>query len=485
MYKHSIGIGLTIVISVLLCLTSPFNLYTQAGNVDIILHLHGIFDSKISLLALSGSKTFKPIAEVKGIKNGESTKLSVSKEYLPGEFVLRFDYKETEASVPYPSEKNIFICEQDLELWVNPKYCNNADSTRFQKDERENTTFASFSIDNNRKKEKLGLLQNFLMNYDEPGSKFYQQGIKEYEQRQQAYNKWLTIRIQQDKALFVSTLYGFQYVPEISWKGNETDRIKNLINHYFDGVDFKDPLIIKTSDLNKWMDSYVNLFGQLSTTETLRDSLLPLAGKTAIEKAKQGHPLVYGWMVDYFYRGYETNGIAAGMKILEPYMNDPNCLTSKRQEISRRLKGMETLVARTRAPNIVMNDLEGNTFELNKLETQCNYILVLFWSAGCSHCVEMADNLYPWQQQPDVLQKIMIVAISLDETETEIKAWEQKIGDLKGWKHLRAAEGIRSKAANDYYVLATPVMVLLDAKTKEIIAVPNTLNVLMASIKEK
>jgi len=231
------------------------------------------------------------------------------------------------------------------------------------------------------------------------------------------------------------------------------------------------------------MDSYVNLYGQLSTTVALRDSLFPEAGITAIEKASQGHPLVYGWMVDYFYRGYETNGITAGMKILEPYMNDPNCLTSKRQEIARRLQGMETLVAGSRAPNIIMKDIDGNQFELNTLETQCKYILVLFWSAGCSHCVEMVNSLYPWQQQTEVQQKIKVVAIGLDETETDIKAWEQKIAELKGWKHLHEAEGVRSKVASDYYVLATPVMVLLDAKTKEIIATPNTLNDLLTAIQ--
>jgi thioredoxin-related protein len=215
----------------------------------------------------------------------------------------------------------------------------------------------------------------------------------------------------------------------------------------------------------------------------LRDSLFPEAGITAIEKVRQGHPLVYGWMVDYFYRGYETNGITAGMKILEPYMNDPNCLTSKRQEIARRLQGMETLVAGSRAPNIIMKDIDGNQFELNTLETQCKYILVLFWSAGCSHCVEMVNSLYPWQQQKEVQQKIKVVSISLDETETDIKTWEQKIGGLKGWKHLHEAEGVRSKVASDYYVLATPVMVLLDARTKEIIATPNTLNDLLTAIQ--
>ena len=480
---HFKSISNILIITVFLWQASAFHGRAQVRNVAITIHLHGVYESKISLLSLSGNKIFKSSAEVQGIKNGETTRFSVSKENLPGEFVLRFDYKEKESSTPYPSEKYLFINDQDLELWISPIYCNNVDSTWFQKGERENATFVQFSKENGRQKEKLGLLQNFLMNYDDTESQFYQQGIQEYEQRRQSYNKWLTTRTLQDKALFVSRLYCFQYMPEISWKGDETDRIKNLINHYFDGMDFKDSLLIKTSDLNKWMDSYVNLYGQLSTTAALRDSLFPEAGITAIEKASQGHPLVYGWMVDYFYRGYETNGITAGMKILEPYMNDPNCLTSKRQEIARRLQGMETLVAGSRAPNIIMKDIDGNQFELNTLETQCKYILVLFWSAGCSHCVEMVNSLYPWQQQMEVQQKIKVVSISLDETETDIKAWEQKIGGLKGWKHLHEAEGVRSKVASDYYVLATPVMVLLDAKTKEIIATPNTLNDLLTAIQ--
>jgi hypothetical protein len=52
-----------------------------------------------------------------------------------------------------------------------------------------------------------------------------------------------------------------------------------------------------------------------------------------------------------------------------------------------------------------------------------------------------------------------------------------------GWKHLHAKEGVRSKEASDFYVLATPVMVLLDAKTKEIVASPNTVEELKKVIK--
>ena len=433
-------------------------------------------------MMLSGGRPSKSVADMQGTKNGETARLAVGKENLPGLFVLRFDYREKESSTPYPSEKSIFISNQDLELWVNPMFCNNGDSTRFQQDERENAAFLRFSKEKSRRKEKIGLLQNFLINYDDAESSFYKMGIDEYEQRRQIHNTWLKTSEQEDKALFISNLYSFQHIPEIALKGDETDRINSLINHYFDGMDFTNPLLIKLPELNRWMDNYVNLYGQLSTTVALRASLFPRAGANAIKKAKQVDPLVYGWMVDYFYRGYETNGINAGMKVLEPYLNDPNCLTAKRQEIARRLKGMEMLIPGTRAPDIAMKDTNDRQFNLNTFETPGKYILVLFWSADCSHCVEMTNLIYPWQQQAGVHPKVTVVAISLDETSTEIQEWKKKAPQMKGWKHLRAPDGIRSKAASDYYVLATPVMVLLDAKIKMIVALPNTLSELIKAM---
>jgi hypothetical protein len=482
---HFIDKSKVLFILLLVHLFTLQSLIASIGNdVTIIIHLRGVAESKVSLLGQSiGSRVFKPIVEVQSVTNGEMTKVLISNELLPGEFVLRFDYKEKATSTTYPSEKFIFINDQDLELWVSPAYCNNSDSTWFQDDERENRTFTLFSAENSKRKEQLALLQNFLMNYDDANSGFYKQGIKEYELRRQTYNQWLADCIQKDKSLFVSNLYRFEYVPEIPWKGTETDRIRSLIIHYFDGMDFDSPFLIKLLELNKWMDNYVNLYGELSTTVALRDSLFSEAGRTAIEKTRKGNPMVYGWMVDYFYRGFETNSLTAGMKILEPFLNDPNCMTSKRVEIERRLKGMKTLIPGSRAADISLKDMEGKLFNLYTLESQCKYLLVLFWSAGCSHCVEMVDKLYPWQQQKEIQQKINVVAISLDETETEIKLWEHKITGLKGWTNLGEPLGVGSKVANDYFVLSTPMMILLNAETKDIVAVPDTVEELINAIK--
>lgn len=446
----------------------------EAKDASITIHLRGVYESVITLLPLSGSNALQALHVVEGVKNGDKGIIMVAENDLPGEFVLRFDYKENPTSDPYPSEKRIIINNQDMELWVHPIYCNNPDSTWFQEDERENTTYLKFIQENGRRKNILGLLQNFLLNYDDTRSAFFRQGIVEYEKRRNEYNQWIDVEIKRHKALFVSALFRFQRVPPIDWEGSETARKQSLRNNYFEGMDFSDPLILKTPNMKEWMDGYVNLYGELATSVPLRDSLFTLAGKNAIEEVRDKDPLIYGWMVDYFFDGYESFNITEGIKMLEPYLNDPNCLTAKRQEINKRLAGIEKLVPGITAPNIIMQDMDNNLFELNTYLTEKDYILLLFWSADCVHCSETTDKLFRFSQLSEINKKLDIVAISVDETDIEIQAWTKKMPMMTGWIHLLAEEGIRSKVVNDYFILGIPVMILLDAETKDIIALPET-----------
>ena len=471
---------------VLLLIFLGLNLNLRAQNtrdVNIKVHLNGVQSSKITLMPMSGVGALKPLIEKNGILNNETVVLNVPKDKLPGQFVLRFDYKEKESSNPYPSEKYIFINNQDLELWVKPKSANNPDSTYFQKGEKENTLFMTFSIQNAKRKEQLGLLQNFLMSYDQPESKFYASGVEEYENRRKEYNSWLSAQVDTHKDAFVSCIFPLQYVSPIIWKGTEKERLNSLMVHYFDGMDFKNPQLAKTADLKDWMNKYVNLYGAMSTTIALRDSLFALAGQRAIEKAKLGHPLVYGWMVDYFYAGFGSFNITSGMKMLKPYLDDPYCLTTKRQAIEVRLKGMETLVPGSLAPDFLWKLNSGKVIQFHDFKTEAKYKLVLFWSADCQHCKELMAKLYPWYQNPVYRDLMDVFAISLDETDTEIPVWEKAIVNYPAFKHKRAEKGIRSTEATAYFVLATPTLILVDAKTNKIVALPETVEQLEKELK--
>jgi len=464
----------------LLCL---FCLNVKAQDVNIKIHLLGAYSSKVSIMPLVGTSALKPIIEKQGLKNGNVIYLTIPKENLPGQFMIRFDYQEKVSSTPYPSEKYIFIGSQDIELWVRPKHVNNPDSTFFQKGEKENSLFVAFSNENGKLKGQMGLLQGLLMGIDQPKSKFYSSIVEEYERRRLEYNKWISAEIEKYHETFVSNTFQFQYVPPSDWKGSQTDRMFSLIEHYFDNQDFKNPLLIKTTDLKEWMNSYVNLYGTMSRTVVLRDSLFALAGKRAIEKAKLGNPLVYGWMVDYFYKGYTGFNMAPGIKMLEPYLDDPRCLTSKKLEIEKRLQGIESIRPGMIAPDFTTKNDSGKPVQFLNYKTNARYKLVLFWSADCQHCKDLVKDLYPWYLQAGGKKVMEVFALSVDYTDTETKVWKEAIKKLSGWENFKAEGGINGPTASVYFVLGTPVMVLVDAKTNKIVALPETIEQLQGEMK--
>ena len=287
---------------------------------------------------------------------------------------------------------------------------------------------------------------------------------------------------------------------KLSLRANE---VSEAISKYFDEIDFNDPLIIRAREMTMFMDSFVNLYTMQAKDESERRKLLTEAGRVACEKASKGHPKVYGWMVDYFYTGYESYNIEEGMAMLEQHINNPNCLTLKKQQIAKRIEGMHKLIPGILAPNFIISDNEGKNFEFHKFKGNADYKLLLFWSADCSHCVELVNEIaslpsvarndkgaahhndnesviarheVPKQSQLD------IIAVGLDETESGTQKWETIIAGLSGWKHLHAKEGVNSLVANDYFILSTPVMFLIGNENNVIISIPNNFDELIKDL---
>jgi len=450
----------------------------------LTVYLRGVFEAKVSLIPFEGLKAVysKPVGEVSDVKNDETAVIEVPAQYLPGEFVLRIDYRVKEADNPYPAERIIYINKQDVELVVNPPYINNDQKTKFNKGEKENTAYRAFMEKNSKKRMTVDLLRQFLLSYDRPKSKLYRQGVKEFKRRRVEHNTWLGNQTRAHRELYVSNLFQFQYIPAIAWKGSEREHIGQVLKNYFDGIDFSNPVIVRLRELHRFMDGYMKLYGMQITTEELRDSLFVQAGRLACKKASQGHPKVYGWMVDYFYTGYETYGIEAGMIMLQEHINNPNCLTSKKQQIAKRLEGMIKLIPGALSPNFFNSDSEGNDFEFHKWRGKARYKLLLFWSAYCESCHQLVKELKQWYSESANKEKIDIIGVSLDETEAEVQKWESIIGGFLEWKHIHVNGGVNSPVANDYAILSIPVMFLIESESNTIISVPDNFNQLIKDL---
>jgi len=454
---------------------------------QLTVHLQGVFDAKVSLIPFEGLKAINPIAEVPGVKDGKLVKIAIPAKYLPGEFLLRLDYRVKETDSPYPAERSIYINKQDVEVFVNPRGMGNNDIVEFSAGETENTASGAFMKENGTKRMATDLLRQFLLSYDRTQAEFYTQAVKEFQQRTEEYNSWLSEESKKYQQLYVGRLFQFQYIPILpatAWSGSENERLSQILKHYFDGINFSDRLIIRSRELLMFMDGYIRMHSMQAKTEKQRDELFTQAGRLACEKASKGDPKVYGWMVDYFYLGYETYNITQGMLMLEEHANNPNCLSSKKQQIIKRLEAMDKLVPGALAPDFIIKDNEGNEFELHKYKGGARYKLLLFWSAGCEGCHQLVNGLRQWSNEPANKKKLDIITVSLDETETEMREWETAMVGLLGWKRLYAKGGVNSPVVGDYAILSTPAMFLIESEGNTIVSVPGGLDELIKDLKD-
>jgi len=204
------------------------------------------------------------------------------------------------------------------------------------------------------------------------------------------------------------------------------------------------------------MDEFMGLFGTRATSEKLRDSLFTVAGEIACEQASKGHPKIFGWMVDYFFRGYESYNIQPGMQMLQQHINNPNCLTAKRQEIIRRVKGIDTLKPGLFMPLFFLPDSNGNMINIYQNESLAIYRLLVFWSNDCEHCHQLLSELFDWWKKYGKQQLYAITTIDLsDKKEDWIKAAKLSPSEAA---HLFAPGGVNSSIAGEFYLLSTPVM---------------------------
>jgi len=431
--------------------------------------LRGVYDSKITLTPFDGVRFALPLTVASGVKTGEETHFVIPDSLLPGEFLIRFDYRAKETDTPYPSELQLYINSEDIAIDAHPLYLR-GDSLRLTND-RENTTWFAFTNKSDRQRQQIGLLRQLLEQYDSPASPEWTGVLKAYEKRRINYNHWIDSLARAQKNLYVSHLYDFQKLKAENWKATPAIRMNSLAHEWFKGFNFNDTLILRSRQMNELMNGFMGLYGMRATSETLRDSLFTEAGKLAIESASVGHPRVYGWMVDYFYNGYETYNITSGMVMLEKHLNNPGCLTSKRLAIAKRLEGLKKMVPGVAVRNVMVHNFDDREETINMTACDKNYRLLLFYDSECDHCRQLLAAVRKWYELPANSTRLEVVSVALDRTR---EVWEPFFtANAFPWIDRYAPGGVNSQAATDYYVLSAPYMYLVD-KNGALMGIPNT-----------
>jgi len=452
----------------------------SAAPRNLTVKLRGVYDSKITLTPFNGIQFALPLTVVPGVKNGGETHFAIPDSLLPGEFLIRFDYRAKETDSPYPAELQLYINREDIGVDANPLSLR-GDSLRLTND-RENKAWFAFTAKSEQQRQQIGLLRQLLEQYDRPSSPEWNGVLKAYEKRRISYNRWVDSLALAQKDLYVSHLYGFQQLKAENWKSTPAARMDVLAHEWFNGFNFNDTLVLRSRQMNELMNGFMGLYGMRSTTEALRDSLFTEAGRLACAKASTGHPRVYGWMVDYFYNGYETYNITKGMAMLESHINNPRCLTSKKIAIAKRLEGIKTLVPGVSVRNILVHNFDDREETIDMTKCNKEYRLVVFYDSECSHCTDLLAALRKWYAVSANSAQLDVVSIALDRTR---EVWEPAFtANAFPWLDRYAPGGINSQAASDYYVLSAPYMYLVD-KNGVLLSIPTTMEELAGMMKKK
>jgi len=443
------------------------------------IHMRGVYDSKITLTPFDGLRFGSPLTIAPGVKAGTEVQFVVPDSLLPGEFLIRFDYRAKETDTPYPTELPLYLNREDIHIYAHPLYLR-GDSLRIVGD-RENKAWVAFSGKCEQQRQQLGLLRQLLEQYDRPASPEWTQALSAYESRRTSYNHWIDSLAQVQKDLFVSHLYSFQQLKTENWKATPAARMEALTRDWFKGVNFNDTLVLRSRYMNELMNGFMGMYGARSTTQALRDSLFTEAGKLAIGLASAGHPRMYGWMVDYFYTGYETYNIVPGMKMLEKHLNNPRCLTAKRLAIAKRLEGIKKMVPGIKVHNVMVHDSADREEIINMAACDKAYRLLIFYDSECDHCRELLATLRAWYAVPANSARLDIVSVCVD---SRRDVWAAATtANAFPWTDRYAPGGINSKAASDYYVLSAPYIYLMD-KNGVLVGTPDSVKEMVEMIKK-
>lgn len=231
--------------------------------------------------------------------------------------------------------------------------------------------------------------------------------------------------------------------------------------HFFDYIDFSNPDLLASSF---YIDKAVEYIFYLNGSE--EPEMDQLLKREAIITAMNAIGANYAAKKEVLHSLMFAFATQENIELLKMLRDDyykalPQDLID--DDFLNEINGMLQLAVGALAPEIVWNE-DGEEQKLSELTTSEQYILV-FWSTGCSHCLEEIPELYKITNENEDLH---VIAIALEESSEE---FEKLSGNMPNWTHVLGLEKWENEYALTYQIASTPTYFILD-KNKVITAKP-------------
>lgn len=403
------------------------------------------YAGKVVLSSLSGEKI--NLIDSTSITNGKYS--FVSHNLRSGMYRLSFDINKW---IDFINDGN------NIKISTDAKYV--LDSLKVIESE-SNKLFYSFLKLNKLYKTKTELLQLVLSRFPKD-DEYYKSTERRLQELQNEYLTFVNVTAQKEPTSFVAKYIQSSQLPVIDSFLPADKQLEYLKAHALDNVNFNDASLINSDLFTNKTIEYLTYYRNPQLPKELLEKEFMKAVDTLLNKAKV-HQLVYQHITEYLIDGFKKFGFDQVLDyIVENYViKDDLCLDVKTEGlIKRRIEHAKNFKVRATVPNIVLPDLNGKQVDLSKINAQ--KVLIVFYASWCPHCKELLPKLNALKKQND--SKLNIVALSLD---TKKDDWSNFVnGNCSSLINVSDQKGWDGKAANDYFIYATPTMLLVDSDRK-------------------
>ena len=252
--------------------------------------------------------------------------------------------------------------------------------------------------------------------------------------------------------------------------------VQHKKQHYFDALDFKDPVIQGSGFLTDKAVNYV--FTALPHQQLSVDEKEAIMIKNVRELARVLENVGATNKVQLFNsiwtQASSNNHNNLANVIYGNYLKSWATETNK-TDILKTIETHDRLRFGAKAPEISWN--EGSTVKkLTDLTGAKNYVIV-FWSSTCSHCLQQLPELY---KRIKDLSGVKVLAIGLEDDD---ETWKKESAKLPSFIHGIALGKWESPYTTLYDIHQTPTYYILD-REKRIVGKPENYEEVVKFLKE-
>lgn len=311
---------------------------------------------------------------------------------------------------------------------------------------------------------KLDVLSTLIKNYP-PNDEFFQDALNQFRLLQNQLVDRIDELIENNPTTLASRYIQTDRHVFVDLTLSNDNQNLMLKKHYFDNVDFSDTMLIRSTILTSKVVGYLSLYqNNANSQEELEVNML--IGVDSVFSYAQENQQIYEFLVDFLINGFESIGFEKGLEhIANASSLDKFCENTERKlKLENKFELIKKLAIGQPAPDFVTTDINGKVITLSKIDAEKT--LLVFWASWCSHC----DDILPVINSYYVKDMNMeVISVSIDELKDDLM---KSIDETNyGWVQIAELEGWNGAIVEEYGIVATPTIFVLD-ENKKIIGKP-------------